>query len=95
MDTNKIKQELDEEDLKIERGDLDPSDERSFYPKGVLNALGFVFKDKRIARPRGKQSPIFSFEEIFDIANLIFFKPPNIVLKVYKRVSRKRDAPLK
>ena len=80
--------DLDEEDLKIEKGDLDPLDERSFYPRGVLNALELVFRNKKFLRPRGKQSPIFSFEEIYDIANLIFFKPPNIVLKVYKHVPR-------
>lgn len=85
------KEILDEEDLKIERGDLDPPDERSFYPKGVLTALGLVFKLKTLARPRGKQSPIFSFEEIYAIADLIFFKPPNIVLKVYKRIPRTKQ----
>ncbi len=85
---------LDEEDLKIEKGDIDP-DGDFLYPKGVINVLNIAFKNKKFQRPRGKQSPTFSFEEVKVIADLIFFKPPNIALKVYKRVPKEKDWPLK
>lgn len=95
---NKVEQkrtDLDNEDLKIETGELDPLEGDFLYPKGVLNVLGMIFRKKTFNRPRGKQSPVFSFEEIRAIANLIFFKPENIVLKVYKRVPRQKELPLK
>lgn len=86
--------QLDEQDLKIERGELDPEGD-FLYPKGVMNVLGLVFRNKTFDRPRGKNSPTFSFEEARAITDLILFKPPNIVLKVYERLPRKKDLPLK
>lgn len=79
---------LDSEDRQIEKGILEPEGD-SLYPRGVLNVLGEVFRKKTFSRPRGKKSPIFTFEEVWAIANLIFFKPPNIVLRVYKRMPKK------
>ena len=51
--TNKQKEKLtqeklDDDDLLIEKGDLDPVGEKSLYPKGVLNVLGMVFRNKVI-----------------------------------------------
>lgn len=81
---------LNEEDLLIEKGEIDPQEENIFYPRGVLNILNMVFEDDEISRPRGKESPTFSTEEIKIIADILFIKPPNIVLKVYSRVPRRK-----
>lgn len=89
------KQMLDDEDIKIERGELSPIEERSMYPNGVLTALRILFKSKRFPRPRGKMSPIFSFDEFQDIACLIFFKPPGIVIKKYERTPKEREITFK
>lgn len=86
--------ELDAKDVKIERGDLDPERDY-FYPKGVLNVLNLIFKNKKFQRPKGKQSPQFSFEEIRALADLLFFKSPYVVLKVYKRLPKENELPLK
>jgi hypothetical protein len=86
---------LDSEDVQIERGELDAPEENMFYPKSVLDILGVIHRKKKYARPRGKQSPKFSNEEVNAIADLLFFKPRNIVLKIYKRVPQKTELPLK
>ena len=86
---------LDEEDIEIERGNLDPPKDDFLYPKGVLNVLNFIFKNKKFQRPRGKQSPTFSFEEVRVIADLLFFKPPHIILKIYRRLPQDREMPIK
>jgi hypothetical protein len=86
---------MDEEDLKIERGELDPVEEGYLYPKGVLTVLNLIFKKKNYERPKGKQSPKFSTEEITALADFIFFKPENIIFKVYERKPKERDMPFK
>ncbi len=86
---------MDVDDIKIEKGDLDPPEENTFYPKGVLNILGMVFRSKKCERPRGKESPTFSKEEITALADLIFFKSPHVVLKVYERLPKQREMPIK
>src|SRR3989344_4141552 len=86
---------MDAEDIKIEKGDLDPSEKGMFYPKGVLNVLGMVFRSKKFERPRGKESPTFSKEEIHALADLLFFRSPYVVLKVYERLPKEREMPLK
>ena len=85
---------MDAEDIQIEKGDLDPEGD-GFYPKGVLNILDEIFRKKKFQRPRGKQSPQFSFEEVQALADLLFFKSPHVVLKVYKRLPRKQKLPLR
>ncbi len=87
---------LDEEDLKIERGEADPPDGDLLYPKGVMNVLSMIFKKKYFPRPRGKNSPTFTFEETKAIVDLILFKPPSIVLKIYKRLpNQNKDLPFR
>jgi hypothetical protein len=86
---------LDEEDIKIEKGVLDPPEEDLFYPKGLLNIISMVFKNKKYQRPRGKKSPTFTIEEIKAIVEFIFFKPPNIIIKVYERMPREKDWPMR
>lgn len=87
--------ETDAQNIEIEKGDLDPLEDKCLYPKGVLNVLNAVFRNKKFPRPRGKQSPKFSFEEIKALADLIFFKSPYVVLKVYERPPRKQGLPLR
>lgn len=89
------KELLDEENLKIEKGEFYPPEESLLYPKGVMDVLRIVFKSRKYPRPRGKQSPTFSVEEIKTIVEFLFFKPPYITLKVYKRVPRKKEMPIK
>ncbi|MEK7515610.1 MAG: terminase small subunit [Patescibacteria group bacterium] len=85
----------DADDIKIEKGDLDPPEENMFYPKGVLTILNTIFRSKKHERPRGKESPTFSKEEVTALADLIFFKSPHVVLKVYERLPRKSELPLR
>ncbi len=85
---------LDSDDLKIEKGELDPQGD-FFYPKGILNILDRIFRAKKFQRPRGKQSPQFSFEEVKALADLLFFKSPYVVLKIYERLPRKQELPLR
>ena len=87
--------ELDAEDIKIERGELDPPKGDFLYAKGVLNVLNLIFKNKKFQRPRGKHSPQFSFEEIRALADFLFFKSPYVILKVYKRLPQRKEPPLK
>ena len=82
---------MDEEDLKIERGELDPVEEGLLYPKGVLVVLNMLFKDKRLQRPKGKQSPKFTQEEIDALACFIFFKSSNVSLRLYERIPKERE----
>ncbi len=89
-----IQKNLDSDDLKIEKGDLDPQGD-FFYPKGVLNILDMIFRAKKFQRPRGTQSPQFSFDEVRALADLLFFKSPYVVLNVYKRLPRKQELPLR
>jgi len=86
---------MDSDDLKIEKGEIDPPNEGIFYPKGVLNILGMILRAKKFQRPRGKASPTFSIEEVRALTDLLFFKSPNVVLKTYERVPRKKDMPIK
>jgi len=84
------------DDEKAERGEFDPPGvEDRLYTKGVLVVLNLVFKKKKYPRPRGRNMPIFNQEELNAIAELIFFKPENIVLKVYERVPRREELSLK
>ena len=85
----------DADNMKIEKGDLDPPEENMFYPKGVLNILTMVFRSKKYERPRGKESPTFSKDEITTLIDLIFFKSPYVVLQVYERLPRKQGLPLR
>src|SRR3990167_2265156 len=87
--------ELDAEEIKIERGELDTPSGDFLYPKGVLNVLNLIFKNKKFPRPRGKQSPQFSFDEVRALADLLFFKSPYVILKVYKRLPQRKEPPLK
>ena len=87
--------DLDVEDLRIEKGELDPPEENMFYPKGVLSILNMVFRNKKYDRPRGKQSPKFSKEDIWALADLLLFKSPYVVLKIYQRLPKERELPLK
>src|SRR5258708_1160526 len=97
----RIKQEkrlgiaLNAEDLEIEAGTLDPEEEDTFYPKGVLQILEYIFENEEFQRPRGKQSPKFRAEEIYALIEYILRKPPNIVLKAYKRLPQKHELPLR
>lgn len=93
-DQKRLTRNLDREDLKIEKGTLDPKG-NFFYPKGVLNVLEAVFEEEKLGRPRGKESPVFSFEEIQAIVDLIFFKPRNIILKIYERTPHRKGLPLR
>ena len=86
---------LDEQDKKIERGDEDPTEDECLYPKGVLNVLGMAFRNKKLQRPRGKKSPKFSFEEVQALVDLLFFRSPHVVLKVYERMPKRKEMPLK
>ena len=89
-----VQEKISHNDLLIEKGELDPKG-KYLYPKGVLNVLEMVFRNKTFPRPRGKQSPTFCSDEVQVIAELLFFKPPHIVLKIYERTPRERDMPLK
>ncbi|MDO8451330.1 MAG: hypothetical protein Q7S76_00490 [bacterium] len=89
------KAEMAAEDMQIERGDLDPPEEDLFYPRGVLNVLGMAFRNKKLQRPRGKDSPKFSFEEMQALVDLLFFRSPRVVLKIYERTPRRSGLPLK
>src|SRR3989338_11430107 len=86
---------MDADDIKIEKGELDPPEENMFYPKGVLNILNMTFRSKKCERPRGKESFTLSKEQITALADLIFFKSPYVVLKVYERLPRKQELPLR
>ena len=88
------KYHLDSDDLKIEKGNLNPKGD-FLYPRGVLNVLDVTFRNKKFNRPRGKNSPTFSFDEVQAIAELIFYKPEYIALKIYKRIPRKDELPFK
>jgi len=88
-------EDLDEEDLQIERGELDPLEEYLFYPKGVLNVLDLCFRNKKTARPRGKRSPKFSMAEVFTLMDFLFHRSPYVELKVRKRLIGPREMPLK
>ncbi len=87
--------DLDEEDLEIERGNFDATEDDLFYPKGVLNVLSMVFRNKRFDRPRGKHSPKFTKEEIHAIADYLFFRSPYVEIRVRKRRPSQREFPLK
>jgi len=87
--------DLNAEDLQIERGELDPPEENLFYPKGVLNVLSLIFKNKKYARPRGKQSPKFSREEIYAIGDFLFLRSPYVEIRIRKRLPKVREMPLK
>ena len=86
---------MDAEDLKIEKGDMDPPKGKCLYPKGVLIALNLIFKNNKFPRPRGKISPQFSFEEVHALAGFLFFRSPYVVLKVYERLPKQREMPFK
>ena len=88
-------EDLDEEDFQIERGELDPMQEELFYPKGVLNALSLVFRDKKFTRPRGKHSPKFSLEEIIALRDFLFFRSPYVEIRIRKRLHAAKEWPLK
>lgn len=90
-----MKNTIDTEDEKIEKGDLDPTEDERLYPRGVLNVLGMVFRSKKLERPRGKESPKFSFEEVSALVDLLFFRSPYVVLKVYERAPKRMGLPLK
>lgn len=90
-----VAREMNPEDVQIEKGDLDPSENSTFYPKGVLNILNMIFKSNKFQRPRGKESPTFSKEEIQALADLLFFKSPYVVLKVYERLPKEKGLPLR
>lgn len=89
------KELLDEEDFRIEKGNVESSEEGFLYPREVMDILKIVFKSRKYPRPRGKQSPTFSVEEIKTIVEFLFFKPPYITLKVYKRVPQEKEMPIK
>ena len=63
-------------DLRIERAEMDPKD--GFYTTGVLHILNMLKKSKKFQRPRGKDMPVFSEEELKAIADQLFLKPPTI-----------------
>lgn len=86
---------LDAEDIKIEKGELEPVEEDMFYPKGVLNVLNLVFRNKKCDRPRGKQSPKFSKEEITALADFLFFRLPYVELKRRQRLPSERGMSVK
>lgn len=83
------------DDAEAERGELDPPGEDEVYTKGVLNILGYLYRDKKFRRPRGTKMPTFNPEELQAITTLIFFKPPHIVLKVYERIPQETGLKLK
>ena len=66
-----------------------------FYTSCILNILEAIFKKEKFERPMGKQSPKFSTEEVGALADLLFFKPPNIVLKIYARVPKRQELPFR
>ena len=88
-------EDLDEEDFQIERGELDPPEEDLFYPKGLLNVLSLVFRDKKFTRPRGKHSPKFSLEEIIALRDFLFFRSPYVEIRIRKRLPKAREMPFK
>lgn len=88
-------EDLDEEDLQIERGNFDATEDDLFYPKGVLDVLNMVFRNKRCDRPRGKHSPKFSKDEIDALADFLFFRSPYIELRRRERLPSERGLTLK
>lgn len=87
------KRKLDALDLRIERAETDPKD--GFYTAGVLAILNMIRRSKKFQRPHGKNMPIFSEEEVKVIADMLFFKPPTIKLRVMKRVHKEKELPLR
>ena len=90
-----ISEGLDEEDLQIERGELDPPGGHLFYPKGVLDVLSLVFRNKKFTRPRGKHSPKFSLKETIALRDFLFFRSPYVELRVRQRLHQTKEWPLK
>ena len=88
-------EDLDEMGFQIEEGELDPVEENMFYPRGALNVIELLFEDETFTRPRGKKSPKFTREEVWAIADFLFFRSPYIELRVRKRLSNVREMPLK
>ncbi len=80
---------LDELDLQIEQGEIDP--ENGFYATAVLNVLNIWRKSKKFQRPRGKNMPVFTQEEALLLGRYLFLKPPTIQL--YERTPSKKELP--
>jgi hypothetical protein len=65
--------------------------------KNELSSLDLIEMLRILAKNRHfrKVLPVFYSEEIELITEFIFFKPPNIFFKVYERIPRKKETPIK
>lgn len=96
MDTSKENgQVLDEQDIRIEKGEEDPLEKDLLYPRGVLDALNIIYNDKKLPRPRGKLSPKLGSDVVPALVDFLFFGSPNVEIRVYKRLPKEREIPLK
>jgi len=68
------RRKLDEIDRKIERAELDPEGD-GLYAMGVLTVFDLLKKSSKFERPRGKEMPTFTNNEIQLLCSYLFFKP--------------------